>query len=443
MKLRILSILLCTLTGLAGLAGCSGGTDPSSGEAAQSPAPDISAGSGTDAWEPAASAASGEKVSVELLNGKPENAAVMEELIALFNSENDDVEVIMTSVPDAKKVLLTRVATDDVPDIAGIFPISQQDQIMQREGVFLDITGADCLSLVSDTVVELCQFDGRNYCLPITTNATALFYNTEIFARYNLEVPTTDEELWAVCDALKENGVQAFSFNDKNTASLQQQFERMVACCVDQEIPETCIKVAAGEHSFAADDNMRKFCRFLIRMREYGPADPLGMDTTQAREEFANGKAAMFIDGSWCAGEFVTINPGCPFSSAAPPMISVDKQVTAGNVDTALAISAKTPKADQCMRFLEFFARQDVAQKYCEADLNPNIVKSVNYNVEQLKPINDMISAGAYIPSPSAIWDASLRSEIQIELQTMLIDKDIDRFLGRFDELVKENYNSK
>ena len=249
--------------------------------------------------------------------------------------------------------------------------------------------------------------------------------------------------MWAVCETLSQNGVQSFGLNDKNTSSLQQQFERMLACSVDQDIPQTCIDVANKKASFAESADMKKFCEFLIRMRDFGPNDPLGMDTTQAREEFANGKAAMFLDGSWCAAEFIAINPDCPFSSAALPIISVDHPVTSGNVDTALAISATTEHPDACMKFLDFFVRDDIAQKYCETDLNPNLVNSVEYNVEQLKPINDMIADGDYIPSPSAIWDASLRSEIQVELQTMLIDHDIDKFLNRFDELIRENYNNK
>jgi raffinose/stachyose/melibiose transport system substrate-binding protein len=384
------------------------------------------------------------KTHVELLNGKPENIKIMEQLVAKFNQENPDLDVVMTSVPDAKKVLLTRVATDDVPDIAGIFPVSMQDQIMQREGVFFDITDQPVLKLVSDTIVQQIRINNKNYALPITTNATALFYNTEIFAKYNLKVPQTAEELIQVADTLKKNGVQAFALNDKNAGSLGQQFERAIACMADQNITQTCIDVAAGRQSFTRHQGARLLAELFLKQREYGPADPMGYDTTQARAEFANGKAAMMLDGSWCAGEFMTINPNAKFSAVAPPIFpTVSRHVTAGNIDTALAISSKTPRVKESIRFLEFFARADVAQAYCEADLNPNIVKAVKYSVVPLQPINDLITKGNYIPSPSNIWDASLRSEMQIALQAFLLDKDVDAFLAKLDAMIKENYNSK
>jgi raffinose/stachyose/melibiose transport system substrate-binding protein len=319
-----------------------------------------------------------------------------------------------------------------------------QDQIMQQNGVFLDITDQPVLKLVSDTIVQQIKINNKNYALPITTNATALFYNTEIFAKYNLQVPQTAEELVQVADILKRNGVQAFALNDKNAPSLGQQFERAIACMADQDITQTCIDVAAGRQSFTRHQGARLLAEFFLKQREYGPADPMGYDVTQARAEFANGTAAMMLDGSWCAGEFMTINPNVKFSSVAPPVFpTVSRHVTAGNVDTALAISSKTPRAKESIRFFEFFARTDVAQAYCEADLNPNIVKTVKYSVVPLQPINDLIAMGNYIPSPSNIWDASLRSEMQIAIQAFLLDKNVDGFLTKLDNMVKENYNSK
>ena len=40
-----------------------------------------------------------------------------------------------------------------------------------------------------------------------TTNPLAVYYNKDIFAQYDLQVPTTEEEFLAVCKTLKDNGV--------------------------------------------------------------------------------------------------------------------------------------------------------------------------------------------------------------------------------------------
>ncbi len=45
----------------------------------------------------------------------------------------------------------------------------------------------------------------------MNVSLSGIYYNKDLFAKYNLEVPATVEELEAVCDTFVENGVTPFA----------------------------------------------------------------------------------------------------------------------------------------------------------------------------------------------------------------------------------------
>src|SRR5699024_9116342 len=59
----------------------------------------------------------GKQIQLEYFSLKPEVVTVMDEIISDFMDENPNIKVTQTSVADAGTVLLTRIATADVPDI--------------------------------------------------------------------------------------------------------------------------------------------------------------------------------------------------------------------------------------------------------------------------------------------------------------------------------------
>ncbi len=386
--------------------------------------------------------AGAETVTLEMFPQKPENVEVFAEIFAKFMEENPDIKLNVTNVADAQKVIVTRVATNDVPDMVNLLPTSLQFQIMQKEGVFYDLTGAGFFDKISPNMIGMCQIDGKIYCQPVSFTGFGLYYNTDIFAAQGLQVPTTADEMFAVCEKLKAAGIQPLSLADKDVGNLQQIFERILAGSVNHDIKTTCEEVAAGNASFATDERMVKYAEFLIKLRDYGPEDSLGVDIEQARSDFAQGKTAMIIDGSWSVSVLLSLNPELKFHVAPFPAVTEETYIV-GSPDTAWAISSSTEHFDECMRFLEFFIREDISAMYAAADKNPTVVNGTPYDVEQLIDINAMVAEGKFLLNPSSFWDSSLRSEIRSQVQLLLIDKDVNAFLTTLDQLVANNYNSK
>ena len=418
----------------AALTGCSGGKTAD--------APASSADQTTTAEAASTDAASVGKVAIELFHQKPENVELYNTLVNKFMEENPDIQVNVTLAESTTTTLISRVAAGNIPQLVSVFPWNASYKDMFREGLFMDLTDQDFMKRVTPSVLERCEVNGKQYSLPLTTNSFGLYYNVDIFNELGLTIPKTMDEMWGVCDKLVEAGIQPFSFPDKKAVRINQQFDRMLIGCVDHDFYSKCDEQINGSYNIKDDPNIRKYAETILKLREYGNPDSLGYDDEPAYEEFTSGKSAMYIDGSWAVTTFETMNPDLNFNCTAIPAITTDDFWTCGTVDTAYSISADcTPEQqDACIRFLDFLVREDIAQEFSDGDKNPTLIQGVEYNVPQLKEINDYIDEGRFAPSLASIWPQDLRNSLVVSVQALILDKDVDTFLDEFQSLVEEYY---
>ena len=434
MKKRFTACMIGATLLTAALTGCSGGKTAD--------APASSADQTTAAEAASTDAASGGKVAIELFHQKPENVELYNTLVNKFMEENPDIQVNVTLAESTTTTLISRVAAGNIPQLVSVFPWNASYKDMFREGLFMDLTDQDFMKRVTPSVLERCEVNGKQYSLPLTTNSFGLYYNVDIFNELGLTIPKTMDEMWGVCDKLVEAGIQPFSFPDKKAVRINQQFDRMLIGCVDHDFYSKCDEQINGSYNIKDDPNIRKYAETILKLREYGNPDSLGYDDEPAYEEFTSGKSAMYIDGSWAVTTFETMNPDLNFNCTAIPAITTDDFWTCGTVDTAYSISAVcTPEQqDACIRFLDFLVREDIAQEFSDGDKNPTLIQGVEYNVPQLKEINDYIDEGRFAPSLASIWTQDLRNSLVVSVQALILDKDVDTFLDEFQSLVEEYY---
>ena len=434
MKKRFTACMIGATLLTAALTGCSGGKTAD--------APASSADQTTAAEAASTDAASGGKVAIELFHQKPENVELYNTLVNKFMEENPDIQVNVTLAESTTTTLISRVAAGNIPQLVSVFPWNASYKDMFREGLFMDLTDQDFMKRVTPSVLERCEVNGKQYSLPLTTNSFGLYYNVDIFNELGLTIPKTMDEMWGVCDKLVEAGIQPFSFPDKKAVRINQQFDRMLIGCVDHDFYSKCDEQINGSYNIKDDPNIRKYAETILKLREYGNPDSLGYDDEPAYEEFTSGKSAMYIDGSWAVTTFETMNPDLNFNCTAIPAITTADFWTCGTVDTAYSISADcTPEQqDACIRFLDFLVREDIAQEFSDGDKNPTLIQGVEYNVPQLKEINDYIDEGRFAPSLASIWTQDLRNSLVVSVQALILDKDVDTFLDEFQSLVEEYY---
>ena len=122
-----------------------------------------------------------------------------------FEAANEGIDLVVDVVSwnDIYTVVNTRVANGEAPDLLNIdvFADYQADGLLLPASEWVsEATYAKFFdSFLAESVV-----DGTVWAVPDLASARALYYNADMLAEAGVEVPTTWDELTAVCEALKE-----------------------------------------------------------------------------------------------------------------------------------------------------------------------------------------------------------------------------------------------
>ena len=219
---------------------------------------------------------SAKQVELEFFLLKPEVETVMNEIIADFMAENPDIKITQTAVADAGTVLLTRIATYDMPDILQTYPAEDRYKHMFDDGLLLDLTDQPFLENVADTMLELATYNGRIFALPMTLSSYGIYYRTDIFAELGIAEPKTYAELLEACKILKDNGYDAFALPNRDVGNIAQRLERLIGV-LNPNSHEEFKKIASGEMKVEDSVTIRTFAQMCLDILPYSTADHLGL----------------------------------------------------------------------------------------------------------------------------------------------------------------------
>ncbi len=151
---------------------------------------------------------------------------------------------------------------------------------------------------------EAYEMDDTTYALPLELNIAPIYYNKAIFEENGVEVPETYDEFQEVISTLVENDVTpiALGNRDRWTGSLWYMYfadrfggEEVLNSAIDRSgsFEDQSLIDAAEEVQNLVD--MDAF------VRGYN-----GLSDQEAKSEFMNGNAAMYLVGSWDLPNFTT-----------------------------------------------------------------------------------------------------------------------------------------
>lgn len=151
---------------------------------------------------------------------------------------------------------------------------------------------------------EAYAMDGKTYGLPLELNIAPIYYNKKIFEENNVKVPTTYEEFVDVVKTLRKNGVTPITLGNKDrwTGSLWYMYlaDRIGGS-------EVLTKAINREGSFEdqALEKAAEEIQGLVKANAFNKGFN-GLTNDEAKTEFLNGKAAMYLMGTWELPNFTT-----------------------------------------------------------------------------------------------------------------------------------------
>ena len=381
-----------------------------------------------------------EKVELEFYSLKPETVPVMEEIIADFMQGNPNIHITLTAVSDSRTVLLTRIATNEMPDILNVYPAEEMYKAIFDDGLMLEVTDLPFMSNISDTIREMARYNGKEYALPMTLSSYGIYYRTDIFEQLGLAEPKTYAQLLEVSKTLKENGYDAFALPNKDVGNIAQRLERSIGV-INHKSNDEFKKIASGELKVEDSPTIRAFAQLCLDIQQYSTDDSLGLDYESAVADLVNGKAAMMISGTWMLSTIQTSNPDIAIKLLPIPSPLTDELSVPVNIDTSFAVSSSTKHPEAALKFLEFLSRTEVAQKYYELDGNVNMVNGVVYDKQPHLYMKELMDAGQMFITQINFWPTGLREEMRPAAQQLYVDGNIDNFIKAFGDAIMRLYN--
>lgn len=356
-----------------------------------------------------------------------------------FAVEYPHITIEMNTVPDPGKVLVSRIASDDLPPLFSDYPTQMQFKEKVENGFIEKLSGQELLSRINPAAIAMSVAnDGETYAVPLSNNYYGVYYNIDIFEENGFEVPTTYADFIALCQTMVDldmvpigtaaKGNMAHIYQCMNVAWIDQGFEKI-------------LEVAAGEATLSGDPDYIDFGEKLLEVFSFSNEDTLGMDNGAMWENFANGKYPMALAGSYARGTILIANPDLNMGIFPLPNDTLEDTKILTGVDAALCISAMASdeEKDAGLKFLDFLTRGEQAQIFCDADGAPSCVVEVEYKNLGAKPVVDMIANGQIHDWAKAIVPGTISTDVYNLSQGVLIDKDVAKLLTDTDESIKIN----
>jgi ABC-type glycerol-3-phosphate transport system substrate-binding protein len=137
-------------------------------------------------------------------------------LIQAFEAGHPNLKIKLSEYRQEPTNYLTSPAP---PDILMLAPGEQLDAAISQN-LLTDLTDvwqrADLANSYPAAFRPLSERDGKQFLLPLAYTWNAIYYNKQVFAQYNLQPPTTWDELMQLCDTLVSNGETPFSISGRD-----------------------------------------------------------------------------------------------------------------------------------------------------------------------------------------------------------------------------------
>lgn len=416
MKGRIVSVLMIAALTTVMAAGCGSG------------------GSGSESEDG--------KTTLAFMNhtGEERTIAYEDELIEAFEKENPDIniEVQRMSMDDYTQTIQTKIASDDAPDV---FVIEQSNlEKYAKNGYLMDLSDT---SIVEHYDGNMLAYDGKMYGAPLGVNAYVVTYNKNIFKEANIEIPTTLDEFYDVCEEIEKAGYKPLAAGYQDSWVLMADTQAEYVTSIMKDDLDALKKCESREVKFSDSKEWKEvFERFGERLK-YAQDDPFGTDWNTACTMLANAEAAMVVSGDWTANNVADMGESVELGAFVLPVSNnaEDTVVVYPGAGQSYAISADSKKQEAATKFVEFITTKDAGDKYVQQGIGICVIKDVAAEGTDaaLADIVNMINEGkaAALPADADFnFTEEYRDAFQNVVSNFVIDggKDVDGVLKELDE---------
>jgi raffinose/stachyose/melibiose transport system substrate-binding protein len=318
-----------------------------------------------------------------LVHQNPPMVEFMESFNKKFTEKypNITVDMAVVNANDLSTVTQTRLTANDV-DVIDIFGFANAAQPYMKNvdppnwqtlieaGYLLDISDQPFIKNYDEaTIKDAGSYNGKVYAVNLgRVSYSGIYYNKDMFAANNVNVPTTWSELVAACETFSAAGTPCMTAGGKDGWPIfVGAYGLTGALYPDQEaLVEGLWTGSIKWNDAKALEMWEKMQVYAQDMMESGAS---GIAGDAAPGRFASGAVAMFPGGTWYASAIEAAEPSfdwgyIPFPGSDDPE---ENKYLFGKYDQGWAVAAKTANKDAALLYLSEFSDPANYQAFANA----------------------------------------------------------------------------
>jgi len=330
------------------------------------------------------SAPAAEKVTLTVLvHQNPPMVEFMEAFNEKFQAKYPNITVDMSVVNanDLSTVTQTRLNAKDV-DVVDMFGFANAAQPYMKNvtppnwqtlidaGLIMDISDQPFVqNYDTATIQDAGTYNGKVYEINLgRVSYSGIYYNKDLFAANNVQVPTTWSELVAACETFKAADIPCMTAGGKDGWPIFVGAYGLIG----STYPDQAALVEGlwtGTIKWNDATSLEMWKKMKVYAQEMMEPGASGIAGDAAPGRFASGAVAMFSGGTWYAAAIEAAEPAfewgyIPFPGSDNPE---DNKYLFGKYDQGWVIAADTPHKDAAVAYLTEFSDPANYQAFANA----------------------------------------------------------------------------
>lgn len=378
------------------------------------------------------------RTAIRFVQNKREVIGYFSDLVDRFNESQS---AILVRHDDSPVSLVAQMVRGSYPDIA-CYNYNLEASTFLGRGMLSDLSDLPEAGTVEpgvqDLVTQYAQYKGQTNVLPFSITAAGVVYNKDLFDQNGVDVPRTWSEFTAACGVFRDAGVVPIygTFRDMWTVS-QGHFDYAAGGLLDvDEFYDRLREEGAKVGPESATSFQKDFAQVAERMSElfdYSQENALTRAYPDGNAAFANGEAAMYLQGPWAIGEVNVINPDANVGTFPLPMTdNPDETRDRVNLDLAVWIPNGVTHRDQSITFLQYLMSPEVLNTYNQENLAYSTLKDAPPVTDpRILGLQEAYTAGRFYQGAGTYLPNTI--PLQNYLQEFVINREATPFLAKLD----------
>ncbi len=297
------------------------------------------------------------------LGGWRTSTGRLQEVLAQFNAAHPGIMVRFepSSSGEYDSVLEAQLESGSAPDLFYLRSFSASEALYNR-GYLTPLSELPGLEENFDLAMRTpwTAEDGTPYGVPFTATSHGIYYNQDLFDDLGLSVPETWEALLATAKTIEEAGYLAFANGTKDSWAVAEiLFMNVAPNYIGGR--EGRLAYLEGDRCFD-DEHVVQAFQAIEALERHLPEKHALLGYIDSLQLFVQGKAAMWMSGSWDIPYFEEAEPDFDWSVFAVPPPTGQPGYVTFHLDVGIGLNAASSHPEGARAFLQWMTTPEFGE---------------------------------------------------------------------------------